>query len=207
MGKVILLTGAPSTGKSTLRRNLVARIHGLTDFDYGELLRQKKAREGTTISYEQLRNQSASVIQPTDVASLDESLIDQVAKMRLSSHIIIDSHAVTRESFGFRAVPFSHDQLKRLQLDGVLVLRCPIHTVLSRSAVAPEGRREVSPDLAAEHQVLQECVGMIYAVICGCPIYILDVANLDEEGVAARATEVIATMGVRPTVAEHSSQA
>lgn len=206
MGKVILLTGAPSTGKSTLRRNLVARIHGLTDFDYGELLRQKKAREGTSITYEQLRHQSASVIHPADVASLDEELIAQVAQLRLSSHIIIDSHAVTRESYGFRAVPFSHEQLRRLQLDGVLALRCSIDTVLGRIAAAPEGRREVSPDLAAEHQVLQECVGMIYAVICGCPIYILDVTNLDEEGAAARATEVIVKMGVTPIDAEKRSQ-
>lgn len=196
MGKVILLTGAPSVGKSTLRRSLASQYPELVHFDYGELLRQKKENEGKCLSYEQMRAQSAGLIHTNDVHSLDEYLIGKVAELRQKHDIIIDSHAVTREHFGFRAVPFSMEQLGRLNLDGVIALRCSAETMLSRMAIVPEGRQEVSAPLAVEHQVLQECVGMIYAVMSGCPIFILDVTDLNESEVALRAVQLLDKIGL-----------
>jgi len=199
MGKVIMLTGAPATGKSTLRRNLAARIPGLVEFDYGELLRQRKASEGTALSYDELRSQSASVIHATDVQSVDEFLIREVTERRLTSDVIIDSHAVTRETFGFRVIPFSHGQLMRLRLDGVLVLRCSIEKMMERIAAAPEGRRDVSASLAAEHQALQECVGMTYGIICGCQVFIIDVTDMGEKEVTDTAVKLLEKIGVTAT--------
>ena len=72
MGKVTLLTGAPGTGKSTLRRSLEPCIAGLQHFDYGELLLRRKERQGSILSYSELREQSSSVISPTDVLDTDE---------------------------------------------------------------------------------------------------------------------------------------
>jgi adenylate kinase len=76
MGKVLLLSGAPGTGKSTLRKSLEPSIAGLQQFDYEELLRRQKAKQGSVVTYEQLRDQSASVISPQDVADTRKLLLD-----------------------------------------------------------------------------------------------------------------------------------
>ncbi|MFZ0798414.1 MAG: hypothetical protein WCA13_06265 [Terriglobales bacterium] len=81
MGKVILLTGAPGTGKSTLRSALAARIVGLEHFDYGQLLLRRKEREGSNVSYDQLRSQSASIISPEDVTTTDDWVVSEIDRL------------------------------------------------------------------------------------------------------------------------------
>jgi len=124
MGKVILLTGAPATGKSTLRARLAEVLPTVRGFDYGQRLREAIAERGQSISYAELRAQSSEVIHSSDVRELDEQIIEEIATARREFDVLIDSHAVTREQFGFRAIPFSLSQLSRLKLDAVMVLSC-----------------------------------------------------------------------------------
>jgi adenylate kinase len=73
LGKVVLLTGAPGVGKSTLRTVALAyRFPALQAFDYGKLLLERKAAEGVKVKmeYRELREKSSSVITPTDVGSI-----------------------------------------------------------------------------------------------------------------------------------------
>jgi adenylate kinase len=91
MGKVILVTGAPGSGKSTLRDALASRIAGLRTFDYGQLLLRRKLRDGADINYEQLRRESAQVISPSDVATTDDWVIGEIGRLRERGHILIDS--------------------------------------------------------------------------------------------------------------------
>jgi len=201
MGKVVLLTGAPATGKSTLRRALSERIPNLRAFDYGQLLMERKADQGIKLRYDQLRRRSSAVIEPTDVASLDERVVAGVRGLRRTMHVLIDSHAVTREVYGFRAIPFSLDRLRRLRLDAVLVLRCDPRCLVERIRERAEGRQDVTVELAREHQALQAGLGLTYAVACGCPAYILDTTSTDESGVVDAACEILAAVGIglRPT--------
>jgi adenylate kinase len=122
-GKVILLTGATGTGKSTLAQLLVQRISPLRRVDYGQLLREyKEQKHGTRTSYDELRAKSADVIAADDVVSVDDWLITQLPKWQADGHVLIDSHPVTKESFGYRVTPFSYDQLRRINFAAIFVL-------------------------------------------------------------------------------------
>jgi adenylate kinase len=196
MGKVILLTGAPATGKSTLRAKLAEALPTLKEFDYGQRLREAKAERGTSISYADLRTQSSQVIHSSDVKKLDEQIIGEIATIRREYDVLIDSHAVTREHFGFRAIPFSLSQLSRLMLDAVMVLSCDPPELLKRMDHNREGRRDVTQTQALQHQTLQQSLALTYAVACGCPLYLIDVTSLDPEGVLQEARNAMRTVGV-----------
>jgi len=198
MGKVILLTGAPGTGKSTLRNALAGRIAGLEHFDYGQLLLRRKQEEGSNLSYEQLRKQSATIISPFDVATTDDWVIGEIDRLREKSHILIDSHALTRESYGFRSIPFSRLQLENLRLDGIISLRCDPDVLIARTQLDPGGRREMTTELAREIQTLQESLGLTYAVLCACPAYVIDATNANAEEVVNIAMQILNQVGVSP---------
>jgi adenylate kinase len=199
MGKVVLLTGAPGTGKSTLRRSLEPHIEGLQHFDYGELLLRYKELQGTLISYSELREQSSSVISSTDVMNTDKWVVAEIDRLRVTSDVIIDSHALTREEYGFRAIPYSASQLEAIKFDAVLALRCDPEVLIARVAADRGGRRELSVELAREIQTLQEALCLHYAVACGCTAFIIDTTEQSPAEVKDVAIKILKRVGANIT--------
>ena len=193
-----MLTGAPGTGKTTLRRALVQRIADIEGFDYGELLLRRKTRQGIELRYEDMREQSASVISSADVVATDDMVVGEVSRLRSASHIIIDSHALTREAYGFRAVPFSLAHLRDLRLDAVVFLRCDPEALINRVEADPGGRRNLTVELAREIQLLQESLSLVYAVACACPFHAIDTTHLTVEEVLRLAVGILTKLGITP---------
>lgn len=176
--EVVYLTGAPASGKSTATTRIKEIIQPLEVFDYGDRLRSYVAgKDGRGLTYDQLRRQSAHVITPADVAELDEVLIAWVEATRLRAHVIIDTHAVTRESFGFRVTAFSAEQIRRLRPTQVVVLFVPPEVAVERIAVDAAGRRSVTAFEAGFHTALQGSVAIAYGIEVGRPVYFLDASR------------------------------
>lgn len=170
--QVLYLTGAPATGKSTLAQEL-ARHNGLAVWDYGQELLNRVAERANT-SYEELRGNSAGLITSADVAKTDEDLITWTEERRQQSHVLIDTHAVTRESFGFRITPFSTEQVTRLKPTILIGLYAEPEVVRARLDADAAGRLGVTPFEASFHASVQASVLATYAITCGVPAYILD---------------------------------
>lgn len=173
-GKVILLTGAPATGKSSLADSLIGMIPNLEKISFGQLLFQEKKKIIPSLTYEQLREQSATLITSDDVATLDKKLIEWVNNSRASRHIVIDSHAVTKEVYGFRVTPFNYSQVIELNLDAVISLYCEPQVIHQRFYENQKGRIMPTNFEMLMHGQLQDGIASLYGVLSGCPIYHID---------------------------------
>lgn len=172
---VIYLTGAPAAGKSTLAEQLKQAITPIEVFNYGhELTRYLKEKRGQPIAQDDLRKLSSQVITPEDVEALDAILLNRVAEVRASTHFIIDTHAVTKETYGFRVTPFSLQRIGELRPTKIVVLYTSPEVAIQRLAADPGGRPMISEFEAGFHTGLQASVAISYGTSLGIPIYFLD---------------------------------
>lgn len=172
---VIYLTGAPATGKSTLSRNLAQRYPELKVFAYSEELRKRLAhRTPGSLTEDGIRQQSAKIVTPEDIASLDQELVERVRLERAHAPFLIDSHPVTKEDYGFRVTGFDIEMLKALSPDLILCLYTSPQTMIGRIESAPMGRPVVPEFEAQMHTNLQASVAAQYGVILGKPVYLID---------------------------------
>lgn len=174
---MIYLTGAPAAGKSSMAHALKERVRPVEVWEFGDRLRQHLSQAAPTISQEDLRRESARVITPADVAAVDRQLVEWTAKVRASSHVIIDSHPVTKERYGFRVTPYSLADFARLAPTKIWVLYCSPETTLERIGSDAAGRPMITLEEARMHTQMQASVAITYGMSLGVPIHFFDSAR------------------------------
>ncbi|NEO17683.1 MAG: AAA family ATPase [Moorea sp. SIO3E8] len=175
------MTGAPASGKSSTLRKLEEAKPSIFRFEYGaELTKFVQERNASILDQEELRARSADIIRPEDVDGLDEKLLDQVDELRGKRPIVIDSHPVTKEIYGFRITAFSQSKIKRLQPDEIWVLFAAPDVIRERIKRAPDGRPMISEEEARTHTLTQASVAATYGVLVGAPVYFFD-TDRDQE--------------------------
>lgn len=174
MKPVIYLTGPPAVGKSTLCERLAETVPELEVLHYSALLRDYLAQEGSSTSEEGIRRASASIINPQIVREVDDFLIERVRTLRSSRPVIIDSHPVTKENYGYRITPFPLAKLRELAPTHVCLLYCDSETIIQRIIRDSQGRPKVTSFEADFHLYLQSQVAIIYGIDLGLPVYVLD---------------------------------
>lgn len=175
MGKVIYLTGAPATGKSSLSARLAVHVPGLCVLSYSALLRDYiSQRIGDTIDEVGIREKSARIVTREDVAAVDQWLIEEVRTKRDDQHIVIDSHPITKESFGFRITPFTLTQLKELNPDVVICAYAAPSVIADRIRKDAAGRPLPNNFDLALHIELQAMLATQYAFLLERNCYLLN---------------------------------
>jgi adenylate kinase len=118
---------------------------------------------------------------PEDVDEVDRALVAFVNRHRGSRPIIIDSHAVTREEYGYRITPFSLDRFVRLAPDEIWVLFASPEATRARIAADAAGRLMVCEEEARMHTTLQASVAATYGMSLGRPVYFFDTGTRQDE--------------------------
>lgn len=176
MYEVIYLTGAAAAGKSTLSRT-VSASPAFAVFEYGQELLNQASGSRLGLTHADTRRDPQKIIKPEHVAATDEALQLFIRAHRDSRHVVIDSHAVSKEPYGFRIEPFGPGQLQRAALSRIVVLRCAPEILVRRTRDAPDGRPAVTLSEADEYQSFQATVAISYAIILGVPIHFLNSAT------------------------------
>lgn len=185
MFHVVYLTGAPAAGKSTTAKLLAAKVSPVEVFEYGERLRTYMAeRDGAGLAQADLRRESARRITPADVQAVDAILLEFVAETRKRAHVIIDSHPVTKEDFGFRITPFALHEFAKLQPTQVWVLYAAPEVTMQRIALDGQGRPTITAAEAALHTQLQASVAATYGMCVGTAIHLFDTSRAAPDEIA-----------------------
>ncbi len=129
-----------------------------------------------------------------DVAEVDAKLLQFVEQQRGKRPILIDSHPVTKETFGFRITPFSNAELRALAPDVILCLYLDGAQVAARIKASPMGRPLPTQFELDLHNHLQASVAVQYALVLDKPVYLLD-SSVGESALVQSALE---RTGLRP---------
>lgn len=165
-GRVVLyLTGAPASGKSSTAA-LLGDIIDARVLSYGALLATSPAIGAT---HSELRQRSAALVNVDAVRNLDDEMAGLVAG--IEGHCVIDSHAVTLERWGFRAVPFGPGGLEGIGVTAIACLYADPVELVARSAQGGAGRPATTPEVMALHQDLQMSLALTYAHTARLPVY------------------------------------
>lgn len=167
MSFALYLTGIPAVGKSTVAQALEAAA-GAVRYSYGDLLSKRLAN--TVSSQRHLREMSAEVITPEDVLAVDNFVCDELSRLKGLRNAVVDSHALTAEAYGLRAVPYGARDLARFPYTHIVCLTAPEDTVRERIRVAADGRRLQDQTDFHLHQSLQSTLALTYAVMLAVPV-------------------------------------
>ena len=203
---VVYLTGAPAAGKGTLARSLAhalaARAQRLAVFEYGQrLTAYLAARSGQALEQAGLRARSSNVVSTEDIEALDRVLLAFVAEQRAHRHVLIDTHAVTKDPYGFRIRAYSLANIAQLGPTIIIVLYTGPEVAVVRIDADPGGRPTVTAWEAGFHTNLQASVAVAYATELGVPVYLLDgdrSADVLAEDLADRRARGVAAPGAWP---------
>jgi adenylate kinase len=176
MQETILITGAAATGKSTLSRAL-AELENFAVFEYGDFLFRCASVNHPELTHSDTRSHPELFISPMDISETDEALQQFIVSHRSTHHVVIDSHAVSKENYGFRIEPFGPGQLLRAAFSRIVFLLCDPIVIIDRTKARPEGRPPLNAKEAELYQNLQCSVAINYSTILGIPIHFLDSAN------------------------------
>jgi adenylate kinase len=172
---VVYLTGAPATGKSTVCSELSKQLPELLVFSYSAELRKfAERRTGQSMTEDDIRRLSGIAITPEDVQGLDAELAELASRRRDVGPMIIDSHAVTKEVYGFRVTAFDTATLSSVNPDCIVCLYTSPEVACQRIAIDPRGRPQISAFEAGMHTQLQCSVATQYGVLLGKPVHLVD---------------------------------
>lgn len=175
MGQVIYLTGSPASGKSTLCEHLERTVQSLKVYSYSKLLLDYVNRKNSAFVDEAgIRRQSANLITRADVKAVDQWLIEHIRVNRVDQHVIIDSHPVTKEDYGFRVTAFTLEQLRQLNPDMIICLYVAPDVTRKRIMANAAGRPLPTDFELGLHADLQASLAAQYAFALGAPCYLLD---------------------------------
>jgi len=171
MAKLVLLTGLPGVGKTTVATSLEKPFYERLHF--GGLLREAVERQrGLALAHSVFRENHHRFVTPAIVR--DATLrVRELVDRSTARVCVLDSHAVTPTPVGIRTTPDNMERIQALGFDGIVHLSSDgcIERVVENSDL--NGRQRIHPAEAAVAETLQLSVCTLYASAHDCPLIVV----------------------------------
>ena len=173
-GKVVIVTGIPGAGKSTVCRELLAlaseRDVKVSVLNYGDVMMEIMAEKGRELHRDDIRKMGMAIqkeVQAEAAAKLAE------AAERAEGHVIIDTHMIVKTGFGYLPGLPKH-VLEALRPDLLVLIEASPQEIAERRPKDADRRRDVrtieelEEELAFSRMVASAC-----SVFTGAPVAII----------------------------------
>lgn len=172
--KLLYLTGAPATGKSTIT-NAISQIEpSIQIIRYSDEIKnfyaESKRGQFTT---SQLRTESSKIISHSDISNIDRYILEKI-QTSAANYIVLESHAITVESYGFRATPFSVQMLGMIAPNLIVCLYSETDLIFERIKDNPQGRLLQSTENIQVGQFLQMSLALQYGILTNAEIHFIN---------------------------------
>jgi adenylate kinase len=136
---------------------------------------------GHMLTEDDIRRESARIVTAQDVEELDQELVEMVQRERAHRSVLIDSHPVTKEQYGFRVTGFDVPTLQRLRPDVLVCLYASPEVTRARIQADAMGRPLPTMLELEMHMHLQASLVTQYGFLAGKAVYFLDSSCSQEE--------------------------
>ena len=176
MRKVCLVTGTPGVGKTTLcsalARELPTRYQHIS---FGGLILKCLNEDGFGGTEADLRRRVSQLVTAQVISRATDLLVQETnADGNENLWLLLDSHAVSQDRFGFIATPDGPSYFQRLRYSAIINLFADPTEVLKRSNPDETGRQARTADDVATHANLQNAVTVLYSAFSACPAFFVD---------------------------------
>lgn len=171
---VIYLTGAPAAGKSTLIAQLTAEEHRLRVFEYGREMSRHLSHTKKVVPQATLRGGTSNVVTAADIESVNASMRICIEAHAATHDVIIDTHQVTLEPYGFRVAPFSPQGLSLVRPTEIWILAASPEAIRARISAKADGRLMPTAHQALMHGYLQESLALTYGALLGVEVHVFN---------------------------------
>lgn len=182
--KLLYLTGMPASGKTTITDTISELDSSIQIIRYSDEIKKfyfhKAGIEYTT---SQLREASSQLITPNDIGDVDQHVLEKI-QSSTASRIVLESHALTFEPYGYRATPFSLSVLNLINPSIIVCLYSEATVIRNRTIQIQQGRQFRSVEDISVGQYLQMSLALQYAVQTNTAAYFIDTNQMKTEEAA-----------------------
>ena len=130
----IYLTGVSGSGKTTLLDRVCSLESRIYPISYSASIREYiKGKKEMDVSLNELRLRSDEIVSAGMISDIDNRIATEVVmRSEAGYHVVLDSHAVSFEKYGFRVLSFTQKVLRAIDFDFYISMVAPAEVIYER---------------------------------------------------------------------------